>query len=340
MGKIIKSFSALMLALAMVISVAVIPSSAATVKINKTSVILVKGYTTTLKISGTSKTVKWSSQDSTIASVSSKGKVTAKQTGTTYIIAKVNDQTFKCKVKVVLGRISAGKSSVTLSKGKTTKVKITAVGSHSLSVSSSDKKVATASWKNAKWDGNSIYLTIKGVSAGETYIKVYSKKYPKSVYKYITVKVKGSSSGNNTQVTVDSGKDKTTEVSSDPTSGMSYAEQVLYYCNIEREKAGVSPLTLSSTLCSAADVRAQEIVSNFSHTRPDGSKCFTAMDEAGYSYWAAGENIAYGTSSAEYVVNMWMNSPGHKANILSSDFTQLGVGKSGVYWVQMFGTPR
>lgn len=341
MGKLIRSLSALMLALAMVISVAVIPSSAATVKISKTSVTLVKGYSTTLTISGTSKTVTWSSQDSTIASVSSKGKVTAKKNGTTYIIAKVNGQNFKCKVKVVNGKISSSKTSVTLDKGKSVKVKITAVGSHSIAASSSNKNVAKASWNNAKWDGNSIYLTIKGVSAGETKIKVYSKSYPNSVYKYITVKVNRSSSGtsNKTTVTVETGEDETAESSSDPTAGMSYAEQVLYYCNIEREKAGVAPLTLDPTLCAAADIRAQEIVSCFDHTRPDGRSCFTAMDDEGYSYWAAGENIAYGSSSAEFIVNMWMNSPGHRANILSSNFTHLGVGKSGVYWVQMFSYP-
>lgn len=343
MGKLIKSFSVLILALAMVVSVAVIPSSAAAVKINKTSVTLVKGYSTTLKISGTSKTVKWSSQDSTIASVSSKGKVTAKKSGTTYIVAKVNNQTLKCKVKVVLGKISVGKSSISLDKGKSVKVKITAVGSHTLGVSSSNKNVAKASWNNAKWNGNTIYLTIKGVSSGETKIKVYSKKYPNSVYKYITVKVNGSSSGNSankTTVTVDFGEYESAEDLSDPTAGMSYAEQVLYYCNIEREKAGVAPLTLDPVLCSAADVRAQEIVTCWDHTRPDGRSCYTAMDEVGYSYWAAGENIAYGSNSAEYIVDMWMNSPGHRANILDSGFTHLGVGKSGVYWVQMFAYPK
>lgn len=60
---------------------------------------------------------------------------------------------------------------------------------------------------------------------------------------------------------------------------MSYAEEVLYYCNIKREKAGVSPLVLYETLCSAAEVRAGEIVSTFIHARPDGRKCFTASEK-------------------------------------------------------------
>lgn len=339
MGRIIKSLSALLLALAMVISVAVIPSSAAKVKISKTSVTLVKGFSTTLKISGTSKEVKWSSQDKTIATVSSKGKVTAKKTGTTYIIAKVNNQTFKCKVTVILGKLTLSKTAAVLEKGKTMKVKVTMIGKHSIAASSSNKKIATTSWNNAKWNGNSIYLTIKGVSEGTAKIKVYSKDYPKSVFKYITIKVKNSSSGNsNNKVNVEIITEEETD-DSDPTSGMSYAEQVLYYCNIERKKAGLSPLTLDPKLCSAAEVRAKEIVQCFDHLRPDGRKCFTAMQEAGYSYRYAGENIAWGYRSAQSVVEGWMNSPGHKENILSSNFTQLGVGKSGTYWVQLFADP-
>lgn len=60
------------------------------------------------------------------------------------------------------------------------------------------------------------------------------------------------------------------------------------------------------------------------------------MDDIGYSYSAGGENIAWGYRTAEEVVDGWMNSAGHRANILSSNFNRLGVGKSGTYWVQMF----
>ena len=78
----------------------------------------------------------------------------------------------------------------------------------------------------------------------------------------------------------------------------------------------------------------------FSHTRPDGRSCFTALTDLGISYGGAGENIAYGQSSPEEVMTAWMNSSGHRANILNSSFTKLGVGvyKSGntIYWVQLF----
>jgi uncharacterized protein YkwD len=88
-------------------------------------------------------------------------------------------------------------------------------------------------------------------------------------------------------------------------------------------------------------VRAEELIQSFSHTRPDGTSCFTAFDEFGVDYRAAGENIAAGQKTPEDVVNSWMNSSGHRANILSENFTAIGVGvaedvNGTLYWVQMF----
>ena len=123
----------------------------------------------------------------------------------------------------------------------------------------------------------------------------------------------------------------TTETTSD-----SFAEQMLALVNQARAEAGVAPLTLDRTLCDAADKRAVEITSYFSHTRPNGSDCFTIFDEFGISCWGGGENIAMGSSDAQTIFNMWMNSPGHRSNILNSSFKSIGIGKSGVYWVQLF----
>ena len=115
--------------------------------------------------------------------------------------------------------------------------------------------------------------------------------------------------------------------------------QVLSIVNSERAKYGLDALTYDAHLSSAADIRAVEIKSLFSHTRPDGRSCFTALDEVGYSYRKAGENIAYGQRTAEEVMNAWMNSEGHRANILG-DYTFIGIGvyeKGGViYWSQFF----
>lgn len=333
MKKFIKMFSSLMLALMIAVSAAIIPSSAASVGLNKKSITLITGTSTTLKVTGTESTVKWSSMASDIASVSSKGKVTAKATGSTYIVAKVGGSTYKCKVKVINGKITAGKSDVSLSSNETVKVKIKALGGHSIAAESMNENIATVSFKGSKWNGDIINLKITGVYAGETTVKVYSKKYPKSVYTYINVNV--TSVKEDEFAKVDSASISKDE-SAGAADGMSFAEEVLYYCNIEREKAGVSPLVLDEKLCTAAGVRAKETVETFDHTRPDGRSCFTAMDDIGYSYSYAGENIACGYSTAKAVVDGWMNSSGHKANILNPNFNRLGVGKSGNYWVQVF----
>ena len=76
----------------------------------------------------------------------------------------------------------------------------------------------------------------------------------------------------------------------------------------------------------AAQQRAGEIETAFSHTRPDGSNFTTALTAAGVTYRAAGENIAYGQKSAGQVMQDWMNSAGHRANIMNGNFTSIGIG--------------
>ncbi|GEM_PF-1609299 len=119
-----------------------------------------------------------------------------------------------------------------------------------------------------------------------------------------------------------------------------YEAEVLRLVNIERSKYGLSPLAMDSKLTEVAHLRAKEIVISFSHTRPNGSTCFTAAKEIGVSYRSAGENIAYGYPSPQSVVNGWMNSEGHRKNILSQSFGKIGIGcyKNGrtLYWTQFF----
>lgn len=125
-----------------------------------------------------------------------------------------------------------------------------------------------------------------------------------------------------------------------PQNAADYAAEVLRLVNIERAKAGKSALKADANLAKAAQVRAAEIVFSFSHTRPDGRDPFTAMKEAGVSYRAAGENIAWGQRTPAQVMQSWMNSDGHRENILSDSFGRLGVGyvvqNGRAYWVQMF----
>lgn len=125
-----------------------------------------------------------------------------------------------------------------------------------------------------------------------------------------------------------------------------YEQAVLDQVNQVRQGLGLSPLTLNTTLVNAAHTRSVEIVELFSHTRPDGRSCFTAWDEAGISYCSVGENIAAGQQTPDEVMEDWINSPGHYANIVNENFTELAVGcyyvpgsTYGYYWVQCFNTP-
>lgn len=131
-------------------------------------------------------------------------------------------------------------------------------------------------------------------------------------------------------------------------TNQAFADEVVRLTNVEREKAGLSKLSGGYTaLNAAATLRAQEIVTLFSHSRPNGTSCFTAMDEQGVSYMVAGENIAAGQSSPAQVMNGWMNSTGHRENILKENVNYIGVGcvyvpnsQYGYYWVQMFSGTR
>ena len=121
-------------------------------------------------------------------------------------------------------------------------------------------------------------------------------------------------------------------------SDSDYISDVIDLVNQERAKEGLAALQTNDAIAEAARVRAKELLTLFEHTRPDGRSCFTALDEAGVRYYTAGENIAMGYSSPESVVKGWMNSPGHRANILNGSFTTIGVGydSSKRCWVQLF----
>ncbi|MDL2218498.1 CAP domain-containing protein [Christensenellaceae bacterium OttesenSCG-928-M15] len=120
-----------------------------------------------------------------------------------------------------------------------------------------------------------------------------------------------------------------------------YALEVVRLVNEERAKEGLKALTADAGVMAAAQMRAAEIQSVFSHSRPDGKSCFTALDEQNVAYYGAGENIAAGQKTPEAVMKSWMNSSGHRANILNTSFTNIGVGcyKDGsgrLHWTQLF----
>ncbi len=128
--------------------------------------------------------------------------------------------------------------------------------------------------------------------------------------------------------------------SSNASTAKSEAMQVFEIVNKQRTANGLPALTYRNDLQAVADLRAKEITVLFSHTRPNSTSCFTAVSEAGIPYTAVGENIAYGQQNANSVMNAWMNSSGHRANILSNKFTGMAVGLTEIggvkYWVQIF----
>lgn len=126
-----------------------------------------------------------------------------------------------------------------------------------------------------------------------------------------------------------------------PADEHAFISVVVNLVNEERAKENLSPLTIDSKVQAAAQVRAQECEQLFSHTRPDGTSFSTALKEQNVTYRSAGENIAWGQQTPQEVVTAWMNSPGHRANIMNANFTTIGVGyyenANGTdYWCQLF----
>jgi uncharacterized protein YkwD len=121
-----------------------------------------------------------------------------------------------------------------------------------------------------------------------------------------------------------------------------YQEELLRLTNAERQRAGLSPLRLSSQLGQAAQSHADDMAGNhfFSHTGSNGSDIEARLRSVGYnpSYW--GENIAEGSSTPQETFQQWINSEGHRGNILNSAYTEVGFGYANNYWVQVFGRPR
>lgn len=119
----------------------------------------------------------------------------------------------------------------------------------------------------------------------------------------------------------------------------SFSARVIQLVNEERSKNGLAPLQAAGDLNTFAYTRSTELPRLFAHQQPDGSDPLNSV--IGFGYMAAGENIAYGFSTPESVMEAWMNSDGHRANILSTDFQYIGVGcyleNGAYYWTQTFG---
>ncbi len=297
------------------------PSS---VKTNPKSVTLGVGETYTVSESTNSGTyanasnLSWSSSNSSVAVVTkgsgNKAVITAKRAGTANITIKLyNGKTASCKVTVkpAPSSVKVNPSNVNLQVGETYTVsEITNSGSYAnasnLKWSSSDSSVATVT----KGSGNKAVITAKKAGTAKITIRLYNGK---------------------------------TAVCTVTVSENEFSQQinrVVQLVNVQRAKVGLQPLTADKSLNSVALIRATEIVKNFSHTRPNGSYFHTAIDENNIHYGHAGENIAKGAVDADKVMELWMNSEGHRNNILSKNYNKIGVAcyeYGGTYhWVQIF----
>ena len=136
----------------------------------------------------------------------------------------------------------------------------------------------------------------------------------------------------------------TPPTTSKPTTSTSdvnaFEQEVVKLTNAERTKAGLKALQTDDKLMAAAREKSQDMQSKnyFSHTSPTFGSPFDRMKALGITYKSAGENIAQGQRTPQEVVQAWMDSPGHRANILNANYTHIGVGyvKSGNYWTQQF----
>lgn len=122
-----------------------------------------------------------------------------------------------------------------------------------------------------------------------------------------------------------------------------YAEEVLQLVNAERSKAGLQPLKMSEELRSIANLKSKDMSENgyFSHNSPTYGSPFQMLQDFGVHYSAAGENIAAGQKTPQEVMNSWLNSSGHRANIMNKNFDTIGIGyveggSYGTYWTQLF----
>ena len=189
--------------------------------------------------------------------------------------------------------------------------------------------------------GKSVTLKVRGTKK-KVKCKVTGKKAGKAV---VTAKVKGKTLKCKVTVTKKQAAKKNAKTAGkkNTTSDISLQKKVISIVNKNRKKKGLEALTMDEKLMKAAQDRAKELTKSFSHTRPNGTSCFTIFEKYKITPTASGENIAAGQRSAAAVMDSWMNSPGHKENIMNNRFKKIGVGLVIVpndmysyYWVQMF----
>lgn len=338
--------SAAMLLLGMVFVYAAPVSAAQKTGLSKSSITLEVGETASLKFVGASGgKITWSMSDKNVAKYS-KGKVTGVSEGTAYIYAKYNGKKYKCTVTVTA---ASDDSVVNVKKGGSVTVYIY-TDIDSLMAECSNQKICSFSGSPLS-DGSGYKLKIKGKKTGTATFLLYDA-YDSNTAVEFDVNVGSVSDGTvyfemggsgdvSTGDDYFFGWDGSNDASGSKIDTSGYIDEVIELVNKERKAAGLSALKKNDELCDNANVRASEVASEvnmdqaISHTRPNGQSCFTAIT---IPYGYAGENVAAGQTSPKDVMDSWMNSDGHRKNILSKNYTSIGVGyePSTNSWVQLF----
>ncbi|MCL2053866.1 MAG: Ig-like domain-containing protein [Oscillospiraceae bacterium] len=190
MSRRFKALLSGVLAAAMVLSLLAIPVNAQP-RLNRTSASITVGFVGSLTVSGATDTVRWTSSNTNVVLVNSRGQIKGVGVGSAMVTATTGGTRLNCAITVTAGRITPGVSSVTMSKGDSTKVNLNVrmARPRSLAASSSDRNVATASWSGAAWDGDNIQVTINARENGTATIRVYAKENPNAVFCDIQVRV-------------------------------------------------------------------------------------------------------------------------------------------------------
>lgn len=349
-----------------------LPSSvrAATIKLNKTAVTIQVGKKITLSVKGTSKKVTWSSKNRAIASVNTKGVVTSKKKGTTYIFARVASKTLRCKITVkpkptvspstmVINNISLklGDSVTTLKQkfGEPDRIDDSIYSFDYYIYNNKDyKHFFIAGIQNNKIVA--LYSNTGTFQIGELNpsfsISKVNRIFKTSIASTET-EVSISYDGLNYRLFFDQLGDRNLTgvlVSSVPltqktrTSTILTAEEreIFDLCNSARVREGLTPLTWSKKAATVSRNHSTDMMKNnyFSHTSPSGSTPATRMTQAGISWKNVGENIIAGYKDSISANNGWLNSSGHRSNMFGN-FTYLGVGGAtggsyGIYFTQGF----
>ncbi|MBE6930205.1 MAG: hypothetical protein E7463_08000 [Ruminococcaceae bacterium] len=335
------------------------PSADFSVSVSQPTLMLKLGETVQLYalVSGLSDySVSWSSDHPELVSVSADGTVTANAPGTAVVTLHIASGDLRCEDACI---VTVPDFAVTLDHLRVTMNVGDRITLHK-QITGLDSLVYSASWTSTNpavicadpaAGGSFIAL-----SAGEAELvcTVYSGGMVRTAACQVTILMPSDTpaapdtpSNPDTPSMPDTPDIPSTPEPTPPSAEeilASYRAEVLRLVNEARAAEGKPALRLDDKACSAAQVRAAELITSFSHTRPDGRKCFTALDEAGATSAPAAENIAAGYASPEAVVNGWLNSDGHRKNIMNGTYTAIGIGyvtgssgsKYGSYWVQMF----